>query len=679
MSFSDIAADAGAGIVFERVPSASNAEFDAIKMDPPYDGEKRVDTPIKARGAPGVVIFDYDGDGDEDIFATNGPGGANGLFSNQLVETGSTTFIDVATAAGVAAVPADGTGACFGDIDNDGDHDLYVTTNLSPNLLFENQGDGTFVDISAASGAAGPPLNPSGCTLGDVNNDGLLDIVVGNTYSTWDDFTGIFEPFALNQHNQLFLNQGGNVFVDASTASGITDLAGFPPGAGGSAGLSWAVALADYDQDGDVDLFTADDQGGVPSASTGGVDRGLLHVFDNDGNGNFTDRAMAAGTNVWGSWMGLSFADFECDGDIDFFGSNFGDYQPVGIPEPGLQPSRWLLQGPGKTFADPGVGDFLTTPFGWGTSTFDYDLDGDADIVFHGGHDVGPGIELGNPGVILQNQGCGNAQFEWDQAALATSTNHSRRVVHGMAVGDLNQDHFPDIVSISNLNVGPELTLVNQAPLGSVFDATAFFILNFEPNASGELVWNGNTYLNGDLSVELNSGGNGNQGITVEVQGAIGLTPRGRVNRDGIGAVVRFRPRGGDWVSLPVVGGSSYASQDALDKQFGLGAARRGDVEVLWPGGVRNRLYNVQAGETVVIPEIPCSFDGAFTFRQYLACTVDALDDLEDAGVVDRGLRTRLLMSALRAFAKDASPNCTAPKSAGLVDLVATLSEDGGE
>lgn len=668
VSFQDIAKDGGAGITFERVPSASNEIFDALKRNsPPYGPDQRLETPMKARGAPGVAIFDYDGDGDLDVYATNGPGAGNALYSNQLREQGQTVFVDRAAEAGVAAVEADSTGVCFGDTDNDGDHDLYVLTNGAPNLFFENLGNGTFRDVSAASGTAGPPLNPSGCTLGDVDGDGLLDIAVGNTFTDWTHFRGIFEPFAFNQHNQLFLNQGGNVFTDVSAASGIRDLAGLPPDQAGSAGLTWAVALVDYDLDGDVDLLTADDQGGVPPGSSGGLDRGFLHVFQNDGTGHFTDVSLAAGTKVPGGWMGYSFGDFNCDGLLDFFATNFGDYNPVGTPSPGREPSRWWYQQPGGSFLDPGVGEFATTPFGWGTSTFDYDNDGDTDIIYHGGHDVGPGVELSNPGIIFQNRGCSGSDFSWDRAALAGSTDHLRRVVHGMAVGDLDENGFPDIVSVSNLDIQPEIPLTPHRPVGSPFDEVATFVVTFEPNAAGELMWNGNVYPNGTLAIELNSGGNGNGWVSVEAVGSRGLTPGGRVNRDGIGAVVMVTPRPGlDTAIRPVVGGASYASQDSLPATFGLGVAGRAHVEVLWPGGVRNRLYNVRAGERIVFPEIPCPFDGSLTFRQYLACVSDALDDLVDEGVLTRGQRARFLMSALRAYPKDSSPNCTVKEGGSL-------------
>ncbi|MEM6454178.1 MAG: CRTAC1 family protein [Acidobacteriota bacterium] len=663
VTFRDIAAGDEAGITYRRAPSASNAEFDAIKNDPPYDETKRLATPMKARGAPGVAVLDYDGDGDLDLYVTNGPGASNALYSSRLREDGALTFVDVAQLAGVAAVDHDSTGVCYADIDNDGDADLLVLSHNATHRLFENRGDGTFADISMAAGLTAQPVrSAASCSFGDVDNDGLLDVAIANTFDTWDNFDGIFpdDPFDRNQHNVLLRNAGDNRFVDISATSGIEVHAGFPDGRENDAGLTWAIALVDYDLDGDVDLFTADDQGGIPLAVNGGLDRGLLHVFENDGTGRFVDRAAELGTNRAGSWMGLSFGDYNCDERLDFFGTNFGDYQPAGTPIPGDQPSRWLLARSDGSFNDPGVGTLQTTPFGWGTSTVDYDNDADLDIVYHGGHDVGPGIDLSNSGVILQNQGC-SASFTPDFDALAGSTDHVRRVVHGMAAGDLDEDGFVDIVSVSNLNVPEAIALSPYTPLDSPFDAVARFISTFDLDpVSEQPAWNGNVYDNGTLSVEINSGGNGNGSIAIDVVGSIGLTGRAGVNRDGVGAVVRVWPIRGESSTLPALGGASYASQDSPWLHFGLGTETRAIVDVLWPGGVRNRLYNVNAGERIVFPEIPCSYDDdSVTFRSYLQCVVNSLSDLVEAGVLTEYQRTRFLMSAMRAQRGDRGLACT--------------------
>ena len=136
--------------------------------------------------------------------------------------------------------------------------------------------------------------------------------------------------------------------------------------------------------------------------------------------------------------------------------------------------------------------------------------------------------------------------------------------------------------------------------------------------------------------------------------GSLGITTDGTVNRAGIGAVVHFRPRRGTTAVRPVLGGSSYASQDALALTFGLGRERRGTVEVLWPGGVRNRLYDLRAGERVRLPEIPCSFDADWPSAQrYLRCVRRALRELRQAGAIGPQQRGRLFASAVRAYLEE--------------------------
>ena len=660
VTFTDIAAGGGAGLVYSRVPSERNQILDDLVGGPPLSFVEIASTPTVVRGKPGAAIFDYDGDGDLDIYVTNGPGADNSLFSNQLRQTGQLSFVDVAVEAGVAARAQDSEGVAYGDIDNDGDTDLLVLGAGEPSMLFENDGAGaggivTFTDITDQAGVGGGTLYHNSASLGDVNGDGLLDIVVANTFD-YHSLEAIFlEPFALSQHNQLYLNTGGNVFVDASDVSGILETRGFvPPSAAGSPGISWSIAMVDVDLDGDVDIMTGDDQAGVPTAIEGGVNRGVLHLFRNDGTGHFTDVNVAAGIALPEAWMGLAYGDFNSDGHLDFFASNFGDHSSSIVqmmPALGALASRWFLGQSDGTFADPGVGALVATPFGWGCAARDFDNDGDTDILFHGGLNAGFFIELSNPGTLLLNDG--QANFTFDPAAFAGSTNHLLRTVQGVAVGDLDEDGFVDVVSVSNFETPPGAPIPNPFPLGSVFDPSASFVPVFVPTGGGLFTFNGSIldYPNGTLSVEISSGDNGNGGVTVSTLGTVGITSGGAVNRDGIGAVVRFTPRGGSPVMQPILSGSSHLSQNSLAAHFGLGQAAWGTVEVLWPGGVRNRLGPVLAGSRVLFPEIPCSFDDpGSTFQQYRDCVAGALDELIAADVLEPGDRGPFLSSAVTAW-----------------------------
>lgn len=651
VTFHDIAAHDGAGITYRRAKSPSrDAIFDAIRAQPVFTFADVPRTPEKARGAPGVAIFDYDGDGDLDMYVTNGPGVANSLYSNQLVETGHLTFIDTAQKAGVAATDMDSNSLCYGDIDNDGDQDMYVTGAGEPNRLFENQGDGTFVDITASSATGAGPQYPAGCSMGDVNGDGLLDIVVANNSATWEHRLSVFQPFGHNAPNQLFVNAGGNTFADVSASSGVQTLAELPPG---ESGRTWATAMVDYDMDGDVDIVFGDDQGAVPDAASGGVNRGIIHLLQNNGAGQFTDVSVEAGTNHPGAWMGFAFADFNADGHLDIFGTNGGDYTLQLFPLPmklGDGASRWFLGQADGSFTDPGVGSMISTVFGWGVIAKDYDNDGDADVMFYGGLDTGPYVDKSNPGAVLRNDG--NANFSYDLNVLAGSTDHSRRNPQGVASGDLNKDGFVDIVTVSNFDI-PESYPLQHYPIqfGSVADATAFYFPSFTPTGPGEFVWSGLRPVDGTITVEVNSGDNDNRWASVDLMGTVGMTSGGRANRDGIGAVVRFTPRGGRPVMYPVVGGASYGSEDSLTVNLGMGKAHNGTVEVLWPGGTRNRFYGLSASEHIVLPEIPCSYDADWdSKRDYQDCVQTAITELTGTGKLDRKLMGRLIASSMRAY-----------------------------
>jgi hypothetical protein len=656
VTFTDIAAGGGAGIDYGRVPSPDIAWYaDSLGVIYPPPGAV-LDIPWKARGNPGVALFDYDNDGDLDIYITNGPGADNSLFANQYAETGVTTFIDMASIAGVTATCQDSSGTVSGDIDNDGDRDLLVLGMEGPNILYENNGDGTFTDISATSGICGGDSHRIGASMGDINGDGLLDIVIGKSFDHTKRYALRTIAFDLNEPNQLYLNLGNNQFADVSTTSGIRNTKGFAPEDEGKATITWAIAMVDYDQDGDIDIIQADDQAGIPEASAGGKDTGIIHFFQNDGTGHFVDRVVESGVRRIGAWMGLSFGDFNADGILDFFATNFGSYTFI-ILDPDRPPETrtcdWFLGQGGGVFTRPGAGALVANPFGWGTSTLDYDNDGDRDIIYHGSDVLSPLVDLTNPGALLQNDG--SAHFTYDDAALAGSTEHLFRNVQGVVTGDLNGDGFVDIVTSSNFDIPqstPTLT-PNPGMFGSPFDGLGYYIRTFLPTGfPGEVTMNEDLlgFSYGTLSVELNSADNGNAGVEVRAVGGIGLTPEGKVNRDGVGALISFAPHGGSSDMVPVVAGSSYSSQDSLAANFGLGTHGCGTVEIMWPGGVKNRLEPVHAG-TVVFPEIPVSYDDpSLSLPAYLHKVKDALDDYVAAGVIPVSEKGLFLSSAIRAY-----------------------------
>lgn len=671
ITFEDIARNAESGIQYGRVPSASDAEFTQFKLESlnpatPYTFEKLLLSPLKSRGAPGTALLDFDGDGDLDIYVTNGPGASNSLFSNQLADTGNVTFVDVADEVGIGATDQDSTGVCYGDIDNDGDEDVLVLGNTEPNRLFVNDG-GQFTDVTAMSGLGIDSLSSTSCSMGDVNGDGLLDIAVVNNFDMTDQFALIVEPFALNQPNQLFVNVGENVFEDVSASSGIQQLAWDIPLPPDTRTLTWAVAMVDYDLDGDVDIFMADDQAGIQPAyvrefpgvpvDIPTVDRGYIRVLNNDGSGAFTDVTFDVNMNQWGAWMGFAFGDLNHDGQMDVFATNFGGYatQNFGgiFTTPSDFVSRWFLGQPDGSFDDPGVGDLIATPFGWGTAALDLENDGDTDIIFHGGHDVGPFIDA-STSALLENDGAAN--FGRNESAFANSTDHTRRIVHGLSTGDLNQDGFVDIVTVANMDAPEPLPIVQYNILvGSPFDRDAFFVPTFAsingPGTGPPFAWTGFELPNGSLSVEMNSANSGNHALSVRAAGTAGITSDGAVNRDGIGAVILVTPLQGQTAMSPVLGGSSYASQHELTQHFGLGSSNRADVDILWPGGVRNKLYHAHAGTTVLFPEVPCSYDGEWeNLRGYTRCVRGSLMELHDADVINLRQLRKLYVGAIVAY-----------------------------
>lgn len=662
ITFNDIVSSGEAALQYQSAPSINAPLLTELQQIETIFLDVHLGfAPTKAGGSPGIAVFDYDNDGDSDLYVTNANHErTNSLFVNQYRESGQVTFIDQGMEAGVGLGDVtshlESTGTCFGDIDNDGDDDLYVT-GLGENVLLENSGNGSFTNITVTSGTGGGGHSASACSFGDVNNDGLLDLVVANTYDNWQhrlpllsfDFAALIEP------NQLFVNTGDNQFVEQGEVAGIQNVNG----------ITWAVALVDIDQDGDVDLLTADDQGPKPDAAFGGFDQGQLRIYTNDGSGQFTDYTNLSGIghHVAG-WMGLAVGDLNHDGHLDIFGSDTGDHVGILSGQMGgflsIRSSRWFYGNGDGTFTYPGIGDLGTSPFGWGAVILDYDNDSDNDIIFHGGLDFGTFVDASNPGAVLNNDGRGN--FTRDTGALANSVDHIRRNVQSLASADLNQDGFADMITASNMDWPEPFPLVPYAAVGldlpGQFSDSALIWFTYTPlggtDFSAGFAWNQMEPVDGSLAIELSSADNGNQWLQVKARGSVGDLNDARVNRNGIGAVIKVTPAGGASSVLPVISGATHNSASELMLGFGLGAADEATVEVHWPGGVRNRLYHVNAGERLVFPEIPCDFsDTNQSIASYMRCVSRSLRQLNQQGAIDHRLRQRLQWSAFFAHLEE--------------------------
>jgi len=301
----------------------------------------------------GAAFFDYNNDGLIDIYVTGGDE-MDKLYQNN----GDLSFTDVGVSAGFSIT--DGiktTGVCTGDIDNDGDRDIFVATNENAAcLLFENQGDGTFSNISVTAGIIDTSWSTS-VTMGDYNMDGYLDIYVGNYVKTYGaEDTPFYEQIEEALPNYFYINNGDNTFSQDASLTGVNDI-----------GATLAVAFTDYDNDNDIDIYVANDFGNTYDDNTMYQNEYPSNTFVNVGEATGTDASMNA--------MGIAIGDFNEEMNFDYYVSNMAG-------------NKFFSNTGNNTFTE--VAEATNTEcsefISWGNFFFDYNHDTYLDLfVANGG------------------------------------------------------------------------------------------------------------------------------------------------------------------------------------------------------------------------------------------------------------------------------------------------------
>jgi hypothetical protein len=488
----------------------------------------------------GAAIFDYDNDGWPDIFLVNGttleafPAGeapTNHLYRNNH----DGTFTDVTVKAGLN-VTGWGQGVCVGDYDNDGFEDLYVTY-YGKNRLFHNQ-NGVFTEVAEKAGVAGSGKEwGTGCAWVDYDRDGHLDLMIANYVDfdlatapapgerpscMWKGVPVMCGPRGLaSAKNILYHNRGDGTFDDVTTKAHIDRTDGH---------YAFSVSTLDFDDDGWPDIYVACDS--TPSI-----------LYRNNRDGTFTDVAVTAGAafNEDGreqAGMGATIGDYNGDGRLDIFKTNFSD-----------DTSTLYRNNGDGTFDDvttaAGLG-LYTKYLGWGTMFLDFDNDGWPDLLLVNGH-VYPEVDKNNlgsnyeePRILYHN--LGKSTFA-DISPSAGPGINARASSRGLAIGDLWNDGRISAV-ITNLNAVPSL-LVNQVR-------------------------------------------SANHWIGIRTVGT-------KSNRDGIGAHISVTA-GARILVDEVRSGSSYNSSSDMRVHFGLGSATTvNSVQIRWPSGLVEHFDNLPA------------------------------------------------------------------------------------
>ena len=645
---------------------------------------------------PGVAIFDYDRDGDMDFYVTSAEsdallpdttGGPNRLFRNE----GGHLYREVAKAAGVDLPVANSTGVAACDIDNDGYQDLYVASygRIGDNLdyraarfysnlpaiikdrLFRNNGDGTFEEITES--ALGDAANlRSGFSVGcaDVNNDGWIDIFISNRVD--QDFLWFNRPDHHGHYNVLYLNNGDLTFSDITEEAGLRygpilmrdpfgDDIGWPdpqtgeivPGynpdlidasgenVGEPTGQTLAALFFDHDDDGDADLWLADDGS-------------RLKVFRNDStetNVKFTQISRAMGVDMMGAWMGFALGDYDSDLDLDVFVTNIG-YHPLTREAPTVPSGdcayghqygwgtcfHFLLRNDGVREVE-GVGtvgvfndiagatyveanrvmppmaldptqirDDWQVPtglaaydFGFGTVFFDYENDGDQDLYWLGAMsdrgEAPSGHLFPGAGRMLRGNGAGDFQDITVEARLLDILGVDYSVLDP---DDPNFDRADQRISPAFHENGKGLAK------GDLNGDGYIDLIGTNSNGCRLVGKNECNWEAGPLFMWMNAGGD-QSWLTIRLIGGRAIGDSGS-NADGIGArvfVEYSNPAGTTGEQVQELSGSTtFLSMNSLELTYGLGDAKSVDkIRIEWPSGTEQIVENVAVNQRIEITE----------------------------------------------------------------------------
>jgi hypothetical protein len=492
----------------------------------------------------GAAFLDYDDDGWQDILLVNStdwPEHKQSRTTPALYHNNRDgTFADVTRQAGLA-VEMYGIGAAVADYDNDGREDIYVTC-VGANHLFRDAGGGKFQDVTAKAGVGDPGFSTSAAWF-DYDNDGKLDLFVAN-YVAWSVETDQYcsldgknksycTPQAYKgQSSTLYHNRGNGTFENATQRAGLND----------PTGKALGVALLDYDNDGKLDLFVANDT--EPNK-----------LYRNRGDGTFTDEAVAAGVafseaGTARAGMGVDAGDYDGSGRQGVVIGNFTNESMALYRNDGT--GLFTDDAPGS-----GIGKASAQSLTFATFFFDYDLDGLLDIFAVNGHVsddisvVQPNVKYAQPPHLFRNRG----RKKFDDVSARVGRALQRAIVgRGAAYADFDNDGDLDLLVTAN-------------------------------NGAARLLRNDNANQNDLLRVRL-----------------VGA----RSNRDGIGAKVTLKSSKGAKEFAMVKTGSSYCSQSELPLTFGLGKPEEGvtlTLEIAWPGGERDTLSDVKPNQSLTVQE----------------------------------------------------------------------------